>query len=329
MMLNATRPTGLAIVLVVLCGACSTPPRSGAVPVSEPAVQARILPPFQGQIVFDVNQPAYVAVFDVRPWEGIEMIYPGPNDEGRAYGGIQSAPIFYLTQADDERRALTTPPIGGGEEYLYLIASRTPLGLGPFADHPIAVSEAAHVLWKSLDPDSQIDSLLRNVVKPLYDADWDSDVLILTPGGGATGTRTLQIASCDANADGGAATRLCAHSDRVVQTLRVAPRPAEAALQSGAGGRYVPGGGTRGAQTTGKATTRAANSESWRDQNERVAMSPGNGTNIAGKGTNTAGSGKLSTAGMAGGSASHMSAPGTTTAVTAATPAPAASTGKP
>jgi hypothetical protein len=238
-------PGGLAVMLVI-CGACSSPPRTGAVPVTAPPVAARILPPFQGQVVFDVNQPAYVAVFDVRPFIGIEMIYPGPNDPGRAIGGVQAAPIYYLTQATEERQAQATPFVGGGEEYLYLVASRTPLDLGEFADHPIALSEAAHVALKGLPPGSQIDSLMLRVVKPLYDVDWDSDVLILSPGPDSS-TGNLRIVTCngtDVSVPAGYPFKACPHSDRLVPTVATAAGAA-GARQQGLAVHYAPNGVTR------------------------------------------------------------------------------------
>lgn len=220
--------SGLAIVLS-LANACSgTPPRqtSEAPAPLAPDVEARILPPFQGLVVFDVNQPAYVAVFDVRPYIGIEMIYPGPNDPGRATGGVQAVPIYHLVQATEERQAQATPFVGGGEDYLFLVASRTPLHLDEFAVHPIALSDAARVSERALPPYDQIDSLMRNVVKPQYDRDWDADVLILTPGGGSVGSGQLAL---DCGIAGAPDTKICAHQSRLVPTASI---DAAAAAQS-------------------------------------------------------------------------------------------------
>lgn len=231
--------SGLAMAVVLAVGACSTPPRTAATHVMPP-VAARILPMFQGNIVFDVNQPSYVAVFDVRPFIGVEMIYPGPNDDGRAVGGVQAVGVYYLTQADDERRAMLTPPVGGGEEYLYLVASRTPLNLGDFAVHPIALNDYSHTWERGLPPYEQIDSLMRNVVKPLYDNDWDADVLILMPPGSGDPTVESTALACG----GGTAVdpKLCRHSDRTVPTVLVASD----ALNRNLAVHYAPSGVTRG-----------------------------------------------------------------------------------
>ena len=221
--------SGLAIVLS-LANACSgTPPRQTSeapAPAVAPPVEARLLPPFQGLVVFDVNQPAYVAVFDVRPYIGLEMIYPGPNDPGRATGGVQAVPIYYLPQASEERQAQATPLVGGGQDYLFLVASRTPLHLDEFAVHPIALSESAGVSLRALPPNDQIDSLMRNVVRPQYDRDWDADVLILTPGGGSVGTEQLAL---DCGIAGAPDTKICAHQSRLVPTASI---DAAAAAQS-------------------------------------------------------------------------------------------------
>jgi hypothetical protein len=245
--------------MVVVCVACSsTPPRTSAGPAIAPPVAARILPPFQGQVVFDINQPAYVAVFDVRPYIGVEMIYPGPNDPGLAAGGVQAVPIYYLAQADEERRAQATPFVGGGEAYLFLVASRTPLDLGEFADHPIALSEAAGVALRGVPPYEQIDSLMRNVVKPRYDADWDADVLILTPGNtdGSVSGDQLGV-TCGTSADGAASPRLCVHPDRIVPTV-VTTVPQSLATH------YAPNGVTRGATVTRTAA------DDWKGGTERT-----------------------------------------------------------
>jgi hypothetical protein len=169
-------------------GACATLPRNQTPTVVQadtsslpPPVRARLLPPFEGLLQFDVNQPVYVAIFDVRPYMAMEMLFPGPNDEGHVSAGVHGVATFYLTQANEERQALFTPRVGGGEEYLYIIASRLPLDLTPFATHPIALSAAAHVTGRALGPEAQIDSLMRYVIKPVYDEDWDADIFIVTP----------------------------------------------------------------------------------------------------------------------------------------------------
>jgi hypothetical protein len=214
-MSNAVRvASGLAMAVGVVT-ACSSPPRTGAAPALAAPVEARILPPFQGMVVFDVNQPAYVAVFDVRPFIGIEMIYPGPNDPGLATGGVQAVTIYHLAQATEERRAMTTPFVGGGEDYLYLVASRSPLHLEEFADHPINLTDAAGVGLQRIGPYQQIDSLMRNVVKPMYDNDWDADVLILTPGSNPSVNGAQLVLDCGTSN----ASKVCAHSDRVVPTI--------------------------------------------------------------------------------------------------------------
>ena len=110
---NAVGVTGgLALAMVVVCVACSTPPRTSAGPAIAPPVAARILPPFQGQVVFDVNQPVYVAVFDVRPFMAIQLLFPGPNDEGLVDAGVHGVAPFYLTDAREERQALYAPAAG-------------------------------------------------------------------------------------------------------------------------------------------------------------------------------------------------------------------------
>lgn len=231
--------TALAIAMGVTT-ACSTPPQTAAVPAGSPGgspagspvgsqagstvpmpVAARILPPFQGHIVFDVNQPTYVAVFDVRPFIGIEMIYPGPDDEGRAIGGVQVVSPYYLVQANEERRAQATPFVGGGEDYLYLLASRVPLHLEAFANHPILLSDSAGVSLKRLPPYEQIDSLMRNIVQPLYDNDWDADILILSPGPDPS-VNESQLA-LDCGIDHAVSNKICAHQTHVVPTALLGP----------------------------------------------------------------------------------------------------------
>jgi hypothetical protein len=268
---NAVGVTGgLAMAMVVICVACSTPPQTGAGPAMAPPVAARILPPFQGQVVFDINQPTYVAVFDVRPYIGVEMIYPGPNDPGQATGGVQAVPVYYLAQADEERRAQATPFVGNGEAYLFLVASRTPLDLGEFAVHPIALSEAAGVALHGLPPFDEIDSLMCNVVKPRYDADWDADVLILTPGNIDGSISGDQLGVTCGN---GASPRICAHADHIVPTFATT-------ASQGLAMPYAPNGVARSA-----AVTRTAGDD-WKTGSDHAQ---GKGANAVRSGTATAG----------------------------------------
>lgn len=229
---NVVRVASVLALAVGVCTSCSSsPPQTAAAPSAAPSgagpgtiaspVEARILPPFQNMIIVDVNQPTYVAVFDVRPYIGIEMIYPGPNDPGQAVGGIQALTTFHLVQAIEERRAQATPFVGGGEDYLYLLASRTPLHLEEFADHPIALSNAAGVSQRALPPYEQIDSLMRHVVQPMYDRDWDADILILSPGPDPSVNKSQLALDC--GIDNGVSNKICAHQDRIVPPVAVGP----------------------------------------------------------------------------------------------------------
>jgi Domain of unknown function (DUF4384) len=170
MWLQTRVAAGLTLAAGV-AGACATLPRTspGLLPASAgdsvatselpPPVEARLLTPSDGLYLLDVNQQAYVAIFDVRPNGSMELLFPGPNDKGQVPAGVTGVvPMF-------------APDVGSGEEYLYLIASRQPMDLYAFANHPVALSGA----------EGEIDALTHSVIRPRDDAQWGADVFALRP----------------------------------------------------------------------------------------------------------------------------------------------------
>jgi hypothetical protein len=144
-------------------------------------IEARLLPPFHGQLVVDLNQPAYVAIFDVKTARGADLLYPGPNGAGQAVKGISVLPVITLGPGQEERQILFTPD-AGGNDYLLLVASREPLNLSRWANVPIALSDSAHLSREAVVPPDAIDSLEKYILPPMADRDWDEDVFILAPG---------------------------------------------------------------------------------------------------------------------------------------------------
>jgi len=171
----------MAFAMPMLMGVDATTGARATATKRPPPIEARLLPPFYGQLIVELNQPAYVAIFDVKTSRGAQLLYPGPNGAGEAVKGINTLPVITLGPGREELQVLFTPD-PGGNDYLWMVASRQPLDLSRWANAPIALTEAGHIYQEALAAPDQIDSLERYILPPMADRDWDEDVFILAPG---------------------------------------------------------------------------------------------------------------------------------------------------
>ena len=130
---------------------------------------------YTGVASFDLSRPGHVALFAVRPFGRMEMIYPtggyGYRNERVFHDGRHSvrtvSRYYHLT-----RGASRFGPVGGpsGQTYIVLIASDRPLRLDPFyASGSVPWLDRASVTW---NPFVAAEHLAREVVSGRRGAEW-------------------------------------------------------------------------------------------------------------------------------------------------------------
>jgi hypothetical protein len=169
-----------------------------ATPQATPQAMTRGLPPGGGEglmvkllppspqtndpLRFVLNEKAYVAAFVVYPGAGVRLLYPtagAPERLRRA--GYNTDQLIGGRFDDDSYHVLLGPGISG-PVYLYVIASRHPLGVARYVHRPISLARAVgEKASRSFYADVAFDALLNNAIALGDDQSWDADVYMLWP----------------------------------------------------------------------------------------------------------------------------------------------------
>jgi hypothetical protein len=175
----------VVVALVAALSACALPAGSGpATSNSYQPLRAYINPPEFGGLGFQVNRPAYVAMFEVVPGQGAAQVYPsigsGPMSGyatvGRAHIGTRrvAARDLYLPAHSQSR--LQEP------RYYLLIASESPLNLEPFGSFGMGLRSSLGVHFASYNPYHTMERLAETVLPTMqYDGSWTTDLYVHWP----------------------------------------------------------------------------------------------------------------------------------------------------
>ncbi len=172
--------------LVALLSACAAQPAytpSDPYPVESgysTPIRARIVD-VTGQISITTNRPAYVAVFEVVPGEGVGLLYPAYRGErnylSSGYSTLmisQSRSYYSYFQARPANRRAV--------RYLYLIASDTPLRLSQLVGQPGALRRSLGLnRFASSNPYGVMSDLQDMVLPYGGSANWSDDVYVVYP----------------------------------------------------------------------------------------------------------------------------------------------------
>ncbi|HJR63677.1 MAG TPA: hypothetical protein VJ803_08225, partial [Gemmatimonadaceae bacterium] len=139
---------------------------------------AQLMRGFGEALEFHVNRPAHVAIFEIVPYRGISLLYPGFTAQAERHtAGFHRGSVPFVTG----RWYYLTSPIGLQQpRFLLMIASLEPLRVDRMLDHPSSLrSDFGIYSFAARDPDVAIDQLL-NVVLPgnAHDDSWATDVYV-------------------------------------------------------------------------------------------------------------------------------------------------------
>lgn len=131
-----------------------------------------------GGLIFDVNQPAHVAVFRIVPGRGTVMLYPRAgysSSDGFTLGGLERVP---MSRRGDMYGFLPSPG-GYGPEFYLLVASEEPLrSFGAFGNR---LDRALGVQFASTSAYSTMEQIVTAAVPNLESGNWTTDFYVHWP----------------------------------------------------------------------------------------------------------------------------------------------------
>jgi hypothetical protein len=162
-------------------------------PAPQPVTMARlpigvtIVRADESRLLVDLNQPAYLAVFEIVPNRGVTVLYPASARRRQvALSGSAWLPVSWRSQRDDDpdgrdardardaRGSGRRPP----PHYVYAVASDRPLRLtdAVFDDDDLRDMLGSR-LYRGADPYETMDALSRRFVPPgRTDEQWGEDL---------------------------------------------------------------------------------------------------------------------------------------------------------
>lgn len=131
-----------------------------------------------GGLIFDVNQPAHVAIFRIVPGRGTVMLYPRAgysSSDGFTLGGLERVP---MSRRGDTYNFLPSPA-GYGPEFYLLVASDEPLrSFGAFGNR---LDRALGVQFASTSAYSTMEQIVSAAVPNLEAGNWTTDFYVHWP----------------------------------------------------------------------------------------------------------------------------------------------------
>jgi hypothetical protein len=178
--------TLLSLGLAALLSACAVQTGPRYAPHADASypfgpMEARILD-VNGRLDVWTSRPAYVAIFEIVPGQGVGLLYPAFSEE-RSYlhGGTHS---LWLSRSRSyySHFLASHPSTDDMPRYLYMIASDAPLRLSRFVRAPGALRSTLGLSrFSAFNPYSVMEDLEALVVPRGSGHEWASDVYVLWP----------------------------------------------------------------------------------------------------------------------------------------------------
>lgn len=181
------RKTVLVVCASLLAGTLGAQEsRSGGVQnATDGNLRVAVLPPapkMHEPLRYQLTEPAYVAAFVVYPGSGVRLLYPLINTpEQLQSAGYHSDQLIGKSFDDDFYNVVLGPRVAG-PAYLYVIASRHPLGVAQYVHRPARLaSSVGEASARSFYTDVAFDGIVKNAISLGDDQSWDADVYTLWP----------------------------------------------------------------------------------------------------------------------------------------------------
>ena len=181
----------LAAILGLTLVACSsggitvirpTPAPTPAPVVYVEPLEIDIARPHQGKVFVQTSRAAYVAIFEIVPDRGVELVYPvSPRQRGFVIAGLREVPTWWEGSRVTYHAGWSTSRAYPGR-YFYALAS----------DEPLRIPDAAYRtgylrdvlgsrVYQSANPYTTMRALAREFVPEVRDEEWAEDMYVLSP----------------------------------------------------------------------------------------------------------------------------------------------------
>lgn len=138
-------------------------------------------------VTFAVNRPAYVAIFEVSPSDGVGLLYPAyPGQESQQIYGLRRAwPAAMNVARWAYQSSLGASYSGywqGGPRYLFIIASERPLRISRFIQQPFALRAAmGYQNFLAFRPYDAMDQVLDLALPRPVGGDFTTSTYVVWP----------------------------------------------------------------------------------------------------------------------------------------------------
>ncbi len=179
------RPSAL-IVASLLAGACALNPNEEIGPAPLQPLDAHVWVGGNEYITFSTNRAAYVAVFEISPYDGVGLLYPQFGGQetrpvsgiGWVYPGFGTHRWAYFSQTGGSLLASTYL----GPHYIFMIASDHPLDISDLVARPFALRKMmGYTDFQARHPFETMDQLASMAIRDPNGSRWATDVYMLWP----------------------------------------------------------------------------------------------------------------------------------------------------
>lgn len=179
------------------CTVVVQPSSTGSAPAREPVrapepltpLEVTLAPPVNGRLYIQTNRPAYVAIFEIVPGQGVTLLQPANTRQRTVtYSGMNwvegqwSTPVRGTSASRGRRGPVLQASSSSTQRsrYIYALASDRPLSLPDQAFQPNGMH---HVIgdnvYGAAGPAMTMRTIARAVVPPVQEEMWAEDAILL------------------------------------------------------------------------------------------------------------------------------------------------------
>ena len=137
--------------------------------------------PHQGKVFVQTSRAAYVAIFEIVPERGVELVYPASPRQRGFVAGLREVPTWWESSRVTYRAGWSTSRAYPGR-YIYALASDEPLNIPDAAYRTGYLRDVlGSGVYSSANPYATMRALAREFVPEVRDEEWAEDTYVLSP----------------------------------------------------------------------------------------------------------------------------------------------------